>query len=92
VVAPAFDYLLNFQGSLIENETQTLEQLVGHGAAFVIIPVFVLANAGINFASADLAAARRLIVGVVAGSFSASSPGSCARPQRRAPALTALRT
>lgn len=29
VVDPAFDYLLNFEGALIENETQTLEQLAG---------------------------------------------------------------
>jgi hypothetical protein len=31
VVDPAFDYLLNFRGHLIENETQTLEQLVENG-------------------------------------------------------------
>jgi NhaA family Na+:H+ antiporter len=36
-------------------------------AAFAIMPVFALANAGINFASVDLAAAPRLVAGVTAG-------------------------
>jgi NhaA family Na+:H+ antiporter len=46
---------------------ERIEAALHPWAAFVIMPVFVFANAGINFASADLAAAPRLIVGVVAG-------------------------
>jgi hypothetical protein len=40
VIDPAFDYLLNYEGTLIENETQTLEHLVGeHGSTNVTFHV-----------------------------------------------------
>ncbi len=44
-----------------------VEAVLHPWAAFVIMPVFALANAGIDFGRVDISAAPRLLAGVVAG-------------------------
>lgn len=39
VIDPAFDYLLNFRSSLVDDETQTLAHLVAHGDSHVTFHV-----------------------------------------------------
>lgn len=46
---------------------ERIEAALHSWAAFVIMPVFAFANAGINFAHVDVSAAPRLVVGIAAG-------------------------